>query len=281
MSAVRLCYYLLLLTTCISGLRIVDLTHAHSDETIAWPTYPDINHTILYRGMYTDFWLEQNYYRTPDHAGTHLDAPAHFKENAERTHSIPMEKLVGPGVVINVKEKVKINKDYLVSVQDLVVWESKYGQIPKGAVVLMNSGWDKFHPNKSLVFGTRNTTDPNTFHFPSFHEDAADWLVKNRKIHILGVDTPSTDFAQSATYPVHLILAKAGISGLENVANLDMIPEHGTMVFAAVFKLYDGSGGPTRVFATIDDLPTNGCEQLVFVSFLNMFVCLIVMVAFS
>ncbi len=142
------------------------------------------------------------------------------------------------------------NSDYRVTVDDLQSWESKYGQIPDGAVVFMNSGWSKKYPNKTLTFGSENHTDPSTFHFPGWHEDAVDWLLKNRNIHVLGVDTPSTDYAQSTTFPVHILLGDVNIPGVENVANLDSIPETGAMIYVGAFKLYDGSGGPARVFAT-------------------------------
>ena len=146
--------------------------------------------------------------------------------------------------------------------QDLIDWESKYGTIPKGAVVLMNAGWSSKYPNKTAVFGTSTPDDPSTFHFPGFHEDAGDWLVKNRNIHVLGTDTPSIDYAQSTTFPNHVLLGNANIPGLENVANLDMIPEKGAMIYVAPIKLLDGSGGPARVFATKSLYPVGASNAL-------------------
>ena len=194
---------------------------------------------------------ESNYFGTPEHGGTHLDAPSHFAEGSWRNTQIPLERLIGPGVIIDVTEKASANPDYRVTVEDLNDWENEYGRIPDGAIVIMNSGWHKHYPNKTLTFGTNTPTDPATFHFPGFHEDAADWLVRNRNIHVLGVDTPSTDYGQSNTFPVHVIIGKANISGLENVANLNKIPQSGTTIFVAAIKLFDGSGGPARTFATI------------------------------
>lgn len=99
----------------------------------------------------------------------------------------------------------------------------------------------------------RTPSDPNTFHFPAWHEDAASWLINKRNINIIGVDTPSTDYGQSKTFPVHILLGKHNKIGVENVGFLDQIPESGSTVFVAVVKLRDGSGGPARVFAMVDE----------------------------
>lgn len=201
--------------------------------------------------FFLNFRYESNYICTPEHGGTHLDAPSHFYKDRWRTHNIPMENLIGPGVIVDVKTKVEINQDYRVSVSDLEKWENMYGRIPDKAIVIMNSGWHERYPNASLVFNTDSPTDPNTFHFPGWHEDAISWLINQRSVNIVGVDTPSTDYGQSKTFPVHVLLGDADISGAENVANLDLIPNSGSMIFVAVTKIKDGSGGPARIFATL------------------------------
>ncbi|KAL4222391.1 hypothetical protein ACF0H5_018430 [Mactra antiquata] len=249
------------LGNCVNGIPVVDLTHVQDSNTIFWPGNPQFNFTILYRGL-TDggYWYESNAIQTPEHGGTHVDAPSHFAKDKLRIDQIPMSKLCGPGVIINVKEKARANPDYRVQVSDLKVWEDKYGRIPDGAVVLMNSGWSDKYPNKTLTFGTESVNDPSTFHFPGWHEDAADWLVKNRNVNVVGVDTPSNDYGQSTTFDAHVILATANINGLENVANLDNIPEAGSTIYVAVINLQDGSGGPARVFATNLDNSVNAAS---------------------
>lgn len=231
--------------------HVVDLTHQIDEQTIYWPGNPNYTFTILNRGLMDPpgFWYESNAFSSPEHGGTHLDSPSHFYQGSYRTHQIPMEKLIGPGVIINVKEKVGTNPDYMLSRQDLLDWEKKYSTIPDGAVVVMNSGWTRKYPNKTEVFGTQSVTDPSKFHFPGFHEDAIDWLVRYRQVHVIAVDTPSIDPGQSTTFPVHVALGRANIPAVENIANIDAIPEHGAVIHVAPIKLYDGSGGPARVYA--------------------------------
>ncbi|XP_078337529.1 kynurenine formamidase-like isoform X2 [Crassostrea virginica] len=247
------------------GMRIVDLTHEHSPSTIYWPGNPRYNFTILFRNSTDSYWYESNSFATAEHGGTHVDAPAHFYEGGLRVQQIPMEKLVGKGVIINVKQKASIDPDYRVTVEDLVNYERTHGSIPDGAVVLMNSGWSDKYPNPTSVFNTPTPSDPKTFHFPGWHENATAWLMKNRNINIIGVDTPSTDYGQSKVFPTHVLMGKHNIIGVENVGFLDKIPESGSTICVAVLKLTDGSGAPARVFAMMEEnkeVLASGSESL-------------------
>lgn len=191
----------------------------------------------------------------PEHMGTHIDAPVHTVKGMWRTDQIPMENLYGAGVIINVKSKAATNPDYRVTVEDLLMWEEKYGEMPRRAVAIMNSGWSSKYPNKTLVFGSPEPTDISTLHFPSWHEDAVTWLINKRQINAVGVDTPSTDYGMSSTFPCHTLMGKNSVVGIENVANLDNVPESGSTIYIPVLNIADGSGGPARVFATYDDEP--------------------------
>nr|XP_022309947.1 uncharacterized protein LOC111115481 [Crassostrea virginica] len=249
--------FVFLAASLVSGVpRIVDLSHKQNDASITWPGNPGYNFTILFRGFDSyNSWFEYNHFAMPEHMGTHIDAPAHAGEGAWKTNQIPIEKLYGSGVIINVKTKAATDPDYRVTVDDLLAWEKKYGEIPRHAVAIMNSGWSEKYPDKTRVFGTPNHTNPSTFHFPSWHEDTVTWLINKRQINAIGVDTPSTDYGQSTTFPCHALMGKNNIVGIENVANLDSIPESGSTIYVPVLKIEDGSGGPARVFATYDDEP--------------------------
>uniref|UniRef100_K1QML4 Uncharacterized protein n=1 Tax=Magallana gigas TaxID=29159 RepID=K1QML4_MAGGI len=215
----------------------------------------------------------------PEHMGTHIDAPVHTVQGMWKTDQIPIEKLYGPGVIINVKEKVKSNPDYRVIVEDLLMWEEKYGEMPRRAVAIMNSGWSSKYPNKTLVFGSPEPTNTSTFHFPSWHEDAVTWLINKRQINAVGVDTPSTDYGMSSTYPCHTLLGKNSVVGIESVANLDNVPESGSTIYIPVLNIADGSGGPARVFATYDDEPnkTNAAAMVTcFMFFLYLLAAVLV-----
>lgn len=204
-----------------------------------------------------------------------MDSPAHLHKGSWRVHQIPIKNLVGPGVIIDVKEKAKTNFDYQVTKSDLEDWEIKFGTIPDGAVVLMNSGWSKNYPEPNLVFKTNTPENSSTYHFPSWHEDAIDWLVENRKVHVVGVDTPSNDYGQSRDFPAHVILGSRNIPGIENVANLDKIPQSGSIVVVGVMKLEDGSGCPARVIALVMNDGTSSSNMLI-ADLLKVFITVVI-----
>ncbi|XP_055884303.1 uncharacterized protein LOC106069452 isoform X2 [Biomphalaria glabrata] len=134
---------------------------------------------------------------------------------------------------------------------DVESWEKVNGPIPKGAIVFMRSGWDTRYPNKKLTFNTNTPDNESTFHFPGFHPDTARWLIVNRNIGMIGIDTPSTDYGPSPNFEVHQIISNASVMGLENVNNLGALPPKGFIVTVAPVKLFDGSGGPVRILALV------------------------------
>ncbi|KAK3108535.1 hypothetical protein FSP39_010077 [Pinctada imbricata] len=210
--------------------------------------------------------LEHNTFFQTEHMGTHIDAPAHFGKGSWRTQHIPIERLMGPGVIINIKDKAAKNYDYRISLEDIEEYEKKYGRIPEGAVVLMYAGWYHKYPNKTAIFNTVQHSKPEFFHFPGFHADAVQWLINYRHISAVGGDTPSFDAGFDHTFPVHEIIGAENVIGIENAAYLDRIPEAGSTIFIPVIKIDDGSGGPTRLLATYDDgvgTPGNSAENTV------------------
>ncbi|KAJ8320854.1 hypothetical protein KUTeg_002441 [Tegillarca granosa] len=190
-----------------------------------------------------------------------MDAPAHFGRGRNHVHLVPLDRLIGPGCIINVKKKVENNHDYALSVSDLEDWEKMYGKIPEKAIVIMNSGWDKYKDDELKAWGTNNITDTTSYHTPGWSAQSITWLVKNRRINMIGVDTPSIDIGQTTKFEAHVAGAMNDLSMLENVVNLDKIPPSGTIIYAAVTKILDGSGAPTRVFAVVGD-NTSGTSRV-------------------
>ena len=188
-----------------------------------------------------------------EHMGTHIDAPFHASFNGQRMHEIPAERLVGPGIVIDVKEKVEANPLYAVTVEDIHKFEDHCGRIPSNAIVIMNSGWGLKYPKANQVFGTDHPENSSTFKFPGWHIDACKFLLEKRQVGSVGVDTPSTDPGDSTTFPCHRYLQPNQVPLIEYVANLDNIPCNGTTIVLGAIKTRGGTGGPTRVLALIDD----------------------------
>ena len=234
----------------------IDLTHDFSEETVYWPTAEGFELEKVFEGeTEKGYFYDANNYKAAEHGGTHIDAPIHFSEGKQTVDEIPLEKLIGPAVVIDVSEKAMPDPDYLIGVKDFTDWESKNGPIPKGSIVLLNTGYAKYWPDRVKYMGTnkRGSEAVKDLHFPGLAPQAAKWLIQNRKINAIGLDTPSIDFGQSQLFESHRILFKENIPAFENVANLDKLPPKGAVIIALPMKIKGGSGGPLRIIALLPE----------------------------
>lgn len=241
-------------TATAQGRKLIDLTYSFSSESIYWPNADGFvlkqdAHGITNKG----YFYAANSYAAGEHGGTHFDAPLHFAQGMPGVDQIPLERLFAPAVVIDVQDRAAKDRDYLVKVSDLQQWEKTNGRIPDGCILLIRTGWGKFYPKRAQYLGTdrRGEQAVAELHFPGVDPAAAGWIVKNRKISILGIDTASIDRGQSQLFEVHQILFKAGICALENVANMDQLPAKGSEIIALPMKIQGGTGAPVRIVAIL------------------------------
>lgn len=236
----------------LTRARLVDLTHPFDADTLYWPTASHgftlerLSHGWTPGG----FFYAANAFSAPEHGGTHLDAPIHFAESHWTADAIPLERLVGPAVVIDVADAAAENADYRLSVADVRRFESRNGTIPAGAMVLLRTGWDVRWPNRGLYFGDEEPGRTTKLHFPSYGREAAALLVA-RGVAAIGVDTASIDHGPSQDFPVHRIVGAANVLGFENLMQLDALPATGAWIVALPMKIGGGSGGPLRVVALL------------------------------
>lgn len=258
-----LLYSFLLLSACnqatktatIGDMKWIDLTHAFDSSTIYWPNNLNgFQHKTDAEGITPGgFYYSSYQIATPEHGGTHLDAPIHFSKGGLTVDSIPLSSLTGQAVVIDVSENALENRDYLVSIADVEAWEDEHGQIPANSIVLFHTGYGKFYPDRAKVLGTAKlgVEAIPELHFPGIAPETTQWLLDKRDIKAMGLDTPSTDYGQSKDFKTHQILHGKNKPGFENVANLDQLPPTGAYVIALPVKIGKGSGGPLRIIAGI------------------------------
>ena len=230
-----------------------DLTHDFSAETIYWPTAkPFMLEVVSAQRTPAGYYYAANNFSAAEHGGTHLDAPVHFAEGKWTTDQIPLDRLVGDAVVIDVQAGADSSADYRVDLNALDRWERKHGVIQAGAIVLLRTGWSRRWPDRAKYLGTTKMGAGAVaeLHFPGIDSAAAGRLV-GRRVKAVGIDTPSIDYGQSTTYPTHQVLFAANIPAFENVADLDQLPEIGSYVVALPMKVRGGSGGPLRIVAVV------------------------------
>lgn len=237
----------------LATARVVDLTWPLGDETLYWPTSPDDFHLDPLSFGITDsgFFYAANQFSTPEHGGTHLDAPIHFGEGKQFVDQVPVDRLVRPAVVIDVTESASKDPDYLLTVQDLEAFEATHGRIEDGSMALLYTGWAKRWPDRLAYFGSDVPNDASDLHFPSFGSEAARWLIEERGVVVLGVDTASIDYGPSTDFLVHRLASEHQVPGLENLTHLDQLPPVGAWVVALPTSIEGGSGAPLRAIGLI------------------------------
>jgi kynurenine formamidase len=231
----------------------IDLTYAFDSTTIYWPTAkPFTLEVVSAQRTPAGYYYAANNIAAAEHGGTHLDSPVHFAEGKHTTDEIPLAQLAAPAFVIDVSSQAEADRDYRVTRADLESWEQAHRRIPEGAIVLVRTGWGRRWPDRARYLGTSRTGPQAVpeLHFPGIHPDAARWLVE-RKVHAVGIDTPSIDYGQSTTFDTHQALSAANIPAFENVAHLSAVPATGAFVIALPMKIRGGSGGPLRIVAVL------------------------------
>ena len=235
----------------LAGAAVVDLSHSYDDATLYWPTATTrFELSQLAHGM-TDggYFYAANAFCTPEHGGTHIDAPIHFAEQGWTLGEVPVDRLIGPGVVIDGSAAAARDPDYRLTAEDVLAWEQTHGEVPAGAIVLLRTGWSSRWPVTLDYLGDDTPGDASNLHFPAYGAEAARLLIEQRRVAALGVDTASIDHGPSADFIVHRIAAAANVVGLENLTNLDQVPPVGAWVVALPMNIAEGSGGPVRVVA--------------------------------
>ena len=229
--------------------RIIDLSHTVSPGAPNWENAADaFTAEVVSSHEHDGFYVRR--VSLDEHASTHLDAPAHMSRTGWTVDRIPVERLLGPLVVFDIKHKAASDADCRLVVEDITAWESRHGRVPQGAIAIVRSGWAaRWNSPESY----RNAGLEGTLHFPGYSLEAARMLVGARQAAGLGIDTLSVDYGPSRDYEVHRYCAAQNVYHLENVANLDAVPESGATALVLPMKLENGSGAPVRIVAITRD----------------------------
>jgi kynurenine formamidase len=227
---------------------IIDLTYPLNKSNAYWPGPSYAPFTYKTVATLKDDGVSSGTYSTPEHLGTHIDAPNHFEDNQPSVDKLRLETLIGPAIVIDISDKVENNADYELTVADIIHWEDVNGRIPERSIILLNTGWWRRWDDYEKY---KNADAADKLHFPGYSADAAGFLVEKRDINGIGIDTLSADCGISTDFTVHHIINGGSKYILENVANLDKLPPTGATLIIAPIKIEGGSGGQTRIWAIL------------------------------
>lgn len=231
-----------------------DLSHAYDESTPYWPTAEGFELDTVFEGETPGGYYYSAYqFSSAEHGGTHLDAPVHFAKGRQTVDEIPLSQLTGRAIVVDVTDSVGDYIDYQIGIQDFLNWEAVNGPMEKDVIILLRTGFENFWPDKLKYMGTdqKGPAAVALLHFPGLHPDAANWLIENRSIKAIGLDTPSIDYGRSSDFKSHRVLFDKNIPAFENLTNLKDLPPKGSYVVALPMKIKGGSGGPLRIAAFV------------------------------
>lgn len=232
----------------------IDLSYEFSAQTLYWPNNPTGFRldTVSEGTTAAGFYYSSFSFNAPEHGGTHLDAPIHFAAQGLSAEKLSLGQLTGDAVVIDVSAKALKNRDYLITVDDILEWEKTNDTIKQNTIVLFKTGYGQFYPDAEKYFGTsqKGAEGIAKLHFPGIDPGTAEWMVQH-KVKAVGIDTPSIDYGQSKDFKTHQLLMSANIPAFENVANIEQLPGTGAYIVALPMKIKNGSGGPLRIIAWI------------------------------
>ena len=225
--------------------RVEDLTHTHSPDFPTFGGAPGI-------AMEQRFRLESDGYNLfeitlDEHTGTHMDAPLHFSADGASVDEVPVDQLVVPLAVVDIRARAAEDADAQLTPDDLKAWVSANGDLPPGGAVAMLSGWAGHVGSEKF----RNADSEGAMHFPGFHPEATAMLLEETDLLGMVVDTLSLDHGASKDFATHYAWLPAGRWGLECVANLDRLPASGATLVVGAPKFRGGTGGQSRVLALL------------------------------
>jgi len=234
----------------------IDLTHPFDGRTIYWPTEKGFLFEAGRNGPTPrGYYYAANRFAAAEHGGTHLDAPRHFSATGQTADAIPLGRLVGEAVVVDVVKQCAADPAYEVTADDLVAWETRQGRPLVDVIVILRTGWAARWPDRGSYLGTEQTGPEAVakLRFPGLSPLAARWLVEHRRIRAIGIDTASIDHGPSTHFGAHVALCGGNVPIFENVAAVDGLPVEGALLVALPMKIAGGSGGPLRIVARLPD----------------------------
>lgn len=227
----------------LTDWQVIDLTQPLTSDIPIWPGDPEF--LIEPWATYEEDFYYINRISIGEHSGTHWGTPKTFIEGARSAEMIPVEELVVPAVVIDVRPQAQENVDYRLTVDDVTAWEAENGQVPAGSVVILFTGWqDKWDDPEAFI----GQDDEGILHWPGFGAETAEFLIAERGAVGLGTDTHGVDPGNDEEFGASFAMYDADGMILECLAGLDQLPPTGTTLVVGGWPIEDGSGSPARVF---------------------------------
>ena len=236
--------------------RTIDLTHPLDASGCAWPGEPPFRLEPPEVSLLPDGTrVASHRFSCPEHAGTHVDAPAHVAAAGTTVERLPLERLIGEGACVDARAAIGSEPRARVTRSVFEAWETRHGALAPGTIVLVATGWSVRwgDPQRYLGSADRTAAGAAALAFPGLDGEAARWLAVERSVAAVGIDTAGVDPGDSVDLAAHLALLPRGVVVFENLTRLDALPARGFLVVALPLPIRGGSGAPARVVALLPE----------------------------
>ncbi|CAH1790899.1 unnamed protein product [Owenia fusiformis] len=244
-------FFTLMIMMSFAHGDILDMTYILNEKAVYFKELAHFNRKLINNGTFEEApYVYYNDLEISEHMGTHVDAPVHFALGGRMVNELKLTELHGPAVVIDIRKKAEKDSNACLELVDILAWEEEFGEIPKGAVIVQYSGWGQYWGDSEAYVGPQTTDGRLSIESPGLHPDAVNWLLQNRDINGFVMDTRSCDSgANTGTYLAHRAIMENDKWCVENGANIDKIPRHGSEIYILPMKVEYGSGGHVRMFS--------------------------------
>lgn len=231
------------LVDVFAGHRLVDLTRRLEPGIPSYPTHPKY---FQMRWCSLGDPAEMNQLVLGEHTGTHIDAPSHFVPDGSpaRRHIDELSLSGFLGRALTMRFGPFEPRDEMVTRADIEAWEEKHTRVQLGDIVLIDFQWA--HRWALVPAGF-----PFLERWPGLSRDAAEYL-RDQGARVVGTDCISLDPGDGGAgeLAAHYTLLPAGVPIMENVGNLDQLPDE-SFVIALPLPIANGTGSPTRAVALV------------------------------
>lgn len=220
--------------------KIIELSHVYEEYMPTWPTHPkffccDAETFENGDGNYN------NLLHIGDHCGTHVDSPSHFIPDGKTIEQVDVRILIGRGVRIDVSH---FPRNTAVTVDMIKEWEREHVTIQTDDIVFFRTGYDWLWKNRADYKDVLSN-------WSGLSGEGADYLL-NKGVHVIGSDAMSLDVWSDSSYPAHQRILGSDNLIMENLANLDLLPDYFTFI-ALPLKIKNGSASPVRAIALVSE----------------------------
>ncbi len=222
----------------IGHMKIVDLTQTVEEGMPVYPTHPQFFHMRWHTGDPANLFQ----LLISEHAGTHLDCPAHFYPGPEDSRhlsleALPLEACIGPAVKLDFPG---LDGSTELRADDIGRWEKAHEPLQPGVAAIFHFGWDRLW--KKLPEGKAYLES-----WPGITREAAAYLV-GRGVRLAGTDCLGIDGSATKDLGAHFTLLESRTLIVENLRGLDELPSR-VLLLTLPLKIRDGTGSPIRAAA--------------------------------